>query len=229
MNKTPDTDRRSVLVTGLELHRDAARFFVELASALDQPEPAMVYVGDRPIVGLDARQNASLAAVLNSHSAVEALINEIYFCQEKNFFMVFRGIDKDFAAKLDTARRAGVDRLGIRERADLAVLIKGAEPISWDRGFSQDLIHLNQLRNELVHHKARWIDDSREGPDSEDDIERRLHKKFPLAKLDGGGIAPFRWMKCLGAGCARWSWDTARGFINDISMRLQLGVAPLNF
>lgn len=228
VKNSSETIERSVLVTGLELHRQAARFFVSLATALDTDKPAAVEVRGEPIKDLDARNNASLAAVLSSHAAVEAFLNELYLCHEENLYPVMQ-IDQAFALRLDTAWRSGADRFNIRGKVDLAFALRDLEPLNWDEGASQDLLVLGKLRNELVHHKARWIDDSLEGTESVDGIERQLHRKFALANWPSGGTVPFRWMRCLGAGCASWAWDTAREFINDISKRLRLGLVPMRF
>lgn len=228
MQNQSESYERSVLVTGLELHRNAARFFVQLATALDGAQPAAVEVRGEPIKDFDARNNASLAAVLSSHAAVDAFLNELYLCHEENLYPVMQ-IERDFASRLDMAWRSGADRFSIRGKIDLALALKGVEPIDWDRGVSQDLLLLGKLRNELVHHKARWIDDSLEGSESIDSIERQLHGRFELAKWSNEGAVPFRWMKCLGAGCAKWAWNTSRVCINEVSRRLGLALIHMRF
>ena len=229
MTDVRPTDRSSVLVTGVEVHADAARFFVGMAKALDSPEgPDKLFVA-RPTWCLDPLQNVSLAAVLNSYSAVEAFLNEIYRCQSENLFIVFQGLDKELARKLDGAWNAGADRFNVRDKTDLALVIADAAPMNWAAGVAQHLLLLGKLRNELVHHKARWIDDSKSGSKSDDKLEKQLMGLFPLAHFPGLGNPPFRWSQCLSAGCAEWAWKTVRDFMNEVAERLKLGLPVRNF
>jgi hypothetical protein len=225
----PTDDKTLVMVTGLEVHSNAARFFVELSQQLDQADGYDATFHQRLKFSTDPLQSAALAAVLNSCSAIEALLNELYLCDSEGLFIVFQGLQKAHAEKLGRAWNAGAERLSIKEKVDLALTLTDAKPLNWGTAIPQRVTLLLRLRNELVHHKARWIDQSRTNAASEDSLERQLHNQFEPAQVPAYGNPPFRWSRCLGSGCATWAWTTARTFINDIAARMQLGMVPMHF
>jgi hypothetical protein len=201
----------------------------ELSQQLDRADGYDATFHQRLQFSTDPLQSAALAAVLNSCSAIEAFLNELHLCESEGLFIVFRGLRKTHAQKLARAWNAGAERLSVKEKVDLALTLADAQPLDWGTAVPQRVTLLLRLRNELVHHKARWIDPSRTDSASEDSLERQLHNQFEHAQFPAYGNPPFRWSRCLGSGCATWAWTTAREFINDLAARIHVGMLPLNF
>lgn len=162
----------------------------------------------------------SLAAVLMSYFAVEALLNEIFLAGSLGLTTNFQGLDATCADRLSAAWDAGAWKLNPLEKADMALVIALAEPLKWGEGVAQRFGLLHDLRNDLVHHKPRWTEHGRTPTESDDKLERRLHQQFENAVVWKGRGAAFRWHGCLGAGCASWAWNTAAGFAQELSGRL---------
>lgn len=99
--------------------------------------------------------------------------------------------------------------------------VLGKEKI--DHQLFEDIRLLIQLRNRLVHYKPEWV--TSEDPGSIYDVEKELRGKFDESKLYLGTGNPFYPDKCLGSGCAEWSYQTAKAFVDQFYNKL--GIRPL--
>lgn len=92
-----------------------------------------------------------------------------------------------------------------------------------DNQLFEDTRLLIQLRNRLVHYEPEWITSN--DPDSIHDMEKKLRGKFDESKQYLGTGNPFYPHKCLGSGCAEWSYQTAKAFVDQFYDKL--GIRPL--
>ena len=162
--------------------------------------------------------DTSLSAVISAYTHVEATINELYL--DTTLFgrqHAFPGITDTVAARLSGAWNSGAEKLNPVEKIGLAlVLADHTSDIDWGQGHAQDFALLHDLRNTLIHHKPKTVQHGKESANSDDKIERRLHTKFPSARIwDGKGVT-FRWNGCLGGGCAVWAAKTAEGLVAEV-------------
>jgi hypothetical protein len=149
----------------------------------------------------------STSAVIASVAAVEAYLNEVYLdIADGNADQVGRiGPMLDVVVQLwDTAERQSL----LRKFEWLFTL---ATSRTIDRGSSvyQNIVDVVAVRNELVHYKPEWS----HTPTRSERLEKRLKGRFPLNPLSASGqfFIPYR---CLGAGCARWSVESAFAFVS---------------
>ena len=142
-----------------------------------------------------------------SYSAVEALLNELF--EEFEHFdqaVWFKDLDPRIAARLNQARSSGIEKLNPIDKAKVALAIADCS-LNWGQGKPQGFILLHTLRNALVHHKPFSIEPNV----TEDKLEKQLRDRFELARIWTGANINFRWGG-LGAGCALWAYETAKGF-----------------
>jgi hypothetical protein len=199
----------------------AAKQFSDQASVLDDPERANGK-NDSEIGALVAElSHTSLAAVMIASAAVEASINELYL--ESGLMLPgdrFQGGDPQISRALLDAWNHGVDHYEVITKCHIATAIAGKPRINFGSGRAQQLTNLIKLRNTLVHHKPTWVTTEEGATESDDQIERRISNCFPHSKL--GSQYDFRWNKCLGAGCAKWAYNTSTEFIREFFFRLDL-------
>jgi hypothetical protein len=160
----------------------------------------------------------TLAAVMLSYSAVEAVLNELF--EERQHFdqpVWFPNLDANLAHRFRGAWSDGIEKLNPIDKAKVALAIADRS-INWDGGAAQELILLHSLRNTLIHHKPF----SAEPNFTEDKLEKRLRNRFEPARLWAGSNVNFRWGG-LGAGCALWAYKTAEGFQGEFFGALGCG------
>jgi hypothetical protein len=191
----------------------AARRLSERAQALD--DAAATATMDTPTFMTRAGDliDTSLAAVLMAYLSVEAAVNELLLAHQLGHAVNMPWLDAGLPKRLSEAW-AGAAKLNAMEKADLARVTAGVRPTEWGKGPAQQIGLLHNLRNELIHHKPKWVEQVAAGSASKDKLERSLHKLFAPAKIWKGrtGAPPFRWNGCLGGGCARWAYKAARAF-----------------
>jgi hypothetical protein len=192
----------------------AARRLSERAATLDDAAA----VADMDTQSFLARAgeliDSSLAAVLMAYLSVEAAVNELLLAHQLGHLRNMPGLDAGLAQRFSQTWDAGASKLNAMEKADLARITAGLEPTIWGEGAAQQVGLLHDLRNELVHHKPKWVEPVADGSASKDKLERSLHQLFAPATIWHGrfGTTPFRWNGCLGAGCARWAYKAACAF-----------------
>jgi hypothetical protein len=192
----------------------AARRLSERAQALDDAAAAASMDAQSFMARAGDLIDCSLAAVLMAYLSVEAAVNELLLAHQLGHAANMPGFDAALAKRLSDAWDAGVSKLNAMEKADLARITAGVGPTIWGQGPAQHVGLLHDLRNELIHHKPKWVDHVADGSASKDKLERSLHQLFAPATIWKGrtGTQPFRWNGCLGGGCARWAYKAARAF-----------------
>lgn len=81
----------------------------------------------------------------------------------------------------------------------------------------RDIWALIELRNALVHYKPTW------DPDAQRRVEfvEVLAGRFELSAFPDAG-SDFVSMKCISAGCARWTVATMLTFMHEFNARINL-------
>lgn len=183
-------------------HLESAQYFAEKAGEMEQQESV-----DRS----QHRANVT-AAVLTSVAFLEALVNEAYF----------KIIQTKLPPSLAESQRQLIQQLwdqtveGVStlKKYQVLLLMLGATPFDAGGHPYQDTQSLIKLRNCLIHYSPEFHDEAQE----HEALKRRLQGKFAENPL-----APHThlWFphQCLGAGCARWSIDTARVFAEAFTAR----------
>jgi hypothetical protein len=213
----------STITSGSMLYIAAAKRFSNRAADLDDAGK-LVGLSQKGKEGLIADLvDASLAAVLVSNLAVEAILNELFL--ESNLVppgQWFKGIPEDVSRALFDEWKQGADRDDVVTKCQLAAKLAGKPPLNFGGGSFQQLTHLIALRNVLVHHKPAVVEHGKPSAESDDDIEKRICRSFPRSQLCDESY-PFRWNRCMGAGCARWAYETAVAFERDFFAHLGIG------
>jgi hypothetical protein len=156
--------------------------------------------------------------------AVEAVLNELFM--ESDLLPPgtnFKGIRPAVAKALRDSWNSGADRWPIVTKCHVATATFSVAPLDFGSGAPQQFLRLSRLRHALVHHKPVTVEHGRPVSDSDDKLERDLHKAFDLAEIWIGRGVSFRWAGCLGGGCARWAHETSTAFQAEFFNRL--GVA----
>jgi hypothetical protein len=198
------------------LHLWSARHYARLCTELESKRQS-----EAPLIDIQHRAYAT-SAVLSSAVFLESLVNE-----------VFQDAADDTAGQVSlrigplgeraialmgefwNASEQGGRYIGVLDKFQMALLF--AEKQKLDRGANpyQDAKLLVDIRNKLVHFRPAW-----RTPSEETQLEQVLKTKFPEnALLAGSGNSWFP-HKCLGAGCAQWSWRTARALADEWTERL---------
>lgn len=160
---------------------------------------------------------ASLGATLTAYMSIESAVNELLLAHSLGHVVNFNGLEPSLARKFSEAWEAGARKLNALEKADLVCVISGAGKIDFGKGEAQKAAALHELRNELVHHKPKFVEHGRSPHESEDKLERRLSSQFARTTIwSPPESVPFRWGGCLGAGCATWACAVADGFIRQV-------------
>jgi hypothetical protein len=192
----------------------AARRLTERAESLDNAEVAAT-MDDK---SFESRAgiliDCSLAAVLMAYLSVEAAVNELLLAHQLGLLGSMPLLNAALARRLSEAWLAGASKLNAMEKADLALITAGVSPMDSGRAPAQQIVLLHNLRNELIHHKPKWVEPVTDGSTSNDKLERSLDPLFRRATIweKRGGVPPFRWNGCLGSGCARWAYTAGRAF-----------------
>jgi hypothetical protein len=159
-----------------------------------------------------------MSAVTESIAFLEAAINEIYQDAADEHASYVGGLDQAclrlMAGLWDATDRGRMDVLA---KFDLALLFAGQE--RFDRGSApyQDAALLVRLRNYLVHYKPEGV--SYERPHR---LGAALSGKFDGSAFMRDAGNPWFPDRALGAGCANWSWRSARAFTDAFASRMGL-------
>lgn len=204
------------------IYVSASRHFAARAESLDDLEAYDAADSAQRSAIETELQNVALASVMMAYFSVEALLNEIFLAHSLGMIRNFRGLDASVAARLSAGWDAGARKLSPPEKADLALVIADCKPLDWGAGTPQRFGRLHDLRNELVHHKPRWVVHGNSGPESDNKLERQLHQQFSPTHIWKGRGVPFRWNGCLGGPCARWAHDTSVAFCAEVCKKLSI-------
>ena len=209
------------------IYGSAARRFAKRALELDNRQ--WFYAqrkARRPAIERDLRDTA-LMAIIAACTSVEAAINELYHAHIVRNGYWFRGLSADHGRALSESWQDGTSDYSVVTKCHVAAAIMGKARFNFGVGSGQNLGHLIDLRNQLVHHKPMWIEFGKQPHESDDSLERRLNHCFPWAVIwENRGMA-FRWNGCLGGGCAKWGFQTCESFKHDFFAHLNIGYPGL--
>jgi hypothetical protein len=199
----------------------AARRFSETATRLDDPSRLQgVPDGEQRAALIEELVNASLATVMIANSAIEASINELFL--ESSLVEpggLFKGMPANASKLLHALWEHRLEWESVLAKCQVAAAVLGRPPLPTGGGATQQLVALIELRNALVHHKPVSVEHGKSSAQSDDKIERRISPFFAPSNL-ADATHPFRWNRCLGAGCARWAYNTAVSFQKEFFAHL---------
>jgi hypothetical protein len=158
----------------------------------------------------------AVSAVLSAVVFLEALVNETF--QDAADGNVSRIAPLDYRCielmgefwNSPKGRRAGVLR-----KFQKALLLADRKQLNPDAAPYQDAKLLIDIRNRLVHFRPVWMT---AGEETEE--EAQVKDKFAQNALMAGMGNPWFPDKCLGAGCAQWSWKTSLALADEWTKRL---------
>jgi hypothetical protein len=151
------------------------------------------------------------ACLMSSAASLEALINEFFIAHNGKLRLQIQNFEEAFWG------RQGIERKPILEKYQLALRMLGVPPLDEQTPLFRDTWALIELRNALVHYKPTW------DPDRQRKVElvEVLDGKFPLSPFSDAG-ADFVSMKCMSAGCAKWTVTTTLAFMHEFDSRANL-------
>lgn len=151
--------------------------------------------------------NAS-ACIMLSTAAIESYLNELIADRAKHFTML--------QGELLDSFWANHERASLLDKFDLALMLRGEAPL--DRGAepTESMNALVTLRNELVHFKPEWSDESRVHAR----VSRKLASKVqPSPFLPGEELFPRAWAT---HSCTKWAVESAVAFGSHVKTRFGL-------
>jgi hypothetical protein len=151
------------------------------------------------------------ACLMSSAASLEALINEFFIAHDGKLRSQLTDFEEDFWGK------NGIERKPILEKYKLALEMLGSTKFDEHNSPFRDAWALIELRNALVHYKPTW------DPDRQRKVQliEVLEGCFPLSPFPDGG-ADFVSMKCMSAGCCKWSVATTLSFMRKFHERANL-------
>ena len=203
-------------------HIQSAAFLARQAFALEQEQTAS-YDGDRD----GDIMACACGSLFSSIAFLEALVNELFADAAKP--------DGGHLGSLPAPTRELIAELGATESVErapalrkFAILLRaaGLPPPPLGAKPAQDLQIGLDLRNNLTHYKAYWLDMGtsnmvRPGSFMASPLASRLKGKFPY-RPGVAGPSSDQW---LGHGCAEWVCHTAIQYADRVSETL--GIVPL--
>lgn len=196
----------------------------QLVHERDQTNPLLA--SERLLVR-DQVMQKTIGAIVMSVAGVEATVNEqlAKYTNEKIVGGHYGNATPEARKRLTALQQEGVfDRKqNALDKAQLILHVLDLSPLRKGENPAQDLSALISLRNALVHaefkHRPHGSAFSME---ERDVLEKKLTPKFPPNSL-ASVTESFIWKRCLGAGCAKWSADTACQFTNSFFQTLGVG------
>lgn len=194
-------------------HLYAARYAAEAAAELEAG-----YTGPRPAFNIRLR-GLVLSAVIESVMFLEAAINEVFQDAADNQPGYINQLDAR-SLKLLTAfwHATNKGRTRTLDKYDWALEVCGHERFDSARSPYQDAALLIDLRNYLVHYRPENI-----GHGSESNLIKKLSQGLSSKKFRDNALMPSNgataWFpdSALGAGCAEWSWRSARTLVDQFA------------
>lgn len=163
----------------------------------------------------------AIGAVLSSVSFLEALVNEVFQDAADSTGHVSMRIEPigtqsiALMAEFWNASEGADKYVSMLNKFQLALLFAEKDKFSQGANPFQDAKLLVAIRNELVHFRPET-----QAQDVVGKLEQRVRGKFPENSLMAGMGNPWFPDKCLGAGCAEWSWRTSVQLANEWTSRL---------
>jgi hypothetical protein len=157
-------------------------------------------------------------AVLSAVVFLEALVNETFQDAADGQASRIAPLDPRCVALMAefwNASEAGSRYVGVLDKFQMALLFADRPRLDPGAAPYQDAKLLIGIRNRLVHFRPAW-----QSVGEETKEEAQVKGKFdPNALMAGTGNLWFP-DKCLGAGCARWSWTTSLALADEWAKRL---------
>jgi hypothetical protein len=200
-------------------HLWAARHQARLCAELEADDDAAPF---------DIRHRTfAIGTVLSSVAFLEALVNEIFQDAADSATHISGRIEPlgehciALMAEFWNASEGGSRYVGVLDKFQMALLF--ADKPKFDSGANpyQDTKLLIGIRNRLVHFRPAWQTQGDIGRD-----EQRMRGKFADNRLMSELRNPWFPDKCLGAGCAEWSWQTSLRLADEWATRLEI---PLTY
>ncbi|MDX8142096.1 hypothetical protein SK854_08240 [Lentzea sp. BCCO 10_0061] len=183
-------------------HLYAARYAAEDAQKLEDQ-----YAGKEPFNM--RHRGLVLSAVAESVMFLEAAINEMFQDaadgHHNRLIRLGEGPIMLMAALWEATNSGHMKTL---VKYESALRFCGHPPFPYGSAPYQDVKHLVDLRNYLVHYRPEDLAEDRQPK-----ISGGLRGRFPDNRLMAGAANPWFPAHALGAGCAGWAWRSARAFV----------------
>ncbi len=157
-----------------------------------------------------------ISAVMESVAFLEAAINEVFQDVADNYQHHVSQLDsncRELMAALWIATRNG--RIDILDKYDFALRFGKHGGLDKARRPYQDVKALVELRNHIAHYRPEEV-----GVDIEHKLAEQLRGRFPRNALMANSGNPDFPSHLLGAGCANWSWRSARAFADEFALTM---------
>jgi hypothetical protein len=178
-------------------------------------------------------------AIFTSVAYLEAIINELFAdTVDYSDSAVARQLDLSVKSQMATLWKIEIPGKGIKslvekfstlEKFQVALKIAQKEPFEKGKTPYQDVNHIIDIRNTLVHYKPEWITIHSSNNDEFPVLEKKWtaleqERKFSNP-LFGGGNAFFP-DRCLCYECAKWAATSSLNFVDDFFRKMELDPSP---
>jgi len=164
----------------------------------------------------DIRHRAcAVSAVLSAVVFLEALVNETFQDAADGHARRIAPLGPRCIALMGEFWNAGSRYVGVLDKFQMALLFADRPRLDPGAAPYQDAQLLIGIRNRLVHFRPAWTTAEEETKE-----EARVEGKFAPNALMAGMGNPWFPDKCLGAGCAQWSWKTSLALADEWTTRL---------
>jgi hypothetical protein len=197
----------------------AAKTLAEKAHKLEIPKT----VGEKPSFGPETRTehlSTVVAAVLMSVAFLEALINEIFSDAADRIQTELSPEDSDLLKELWALNVPRTARYSVVDKFRICLAILRREKLNLETKYQQDIRHLIDLRNTLMHYEPECQEKS--SAEEQGPMLTKLRGLFPEHPAPQSKV--FFPGQCLSAGCAHWSVTVATDFADEFCKKL--GIAP---
>jgi hypothetical protein len=157
-------------------------------------------------------------AVLSAVVFLEALVNETFQDAADGHASRIAPLDQRYIALMGefwNASEMGGRYVSILDKYQMALLFADRRRLDPGAAPYQDAKLLIGIRNRLVHFRPAFTTAGEETKE-----EAQLKGKFAQNALMAGSGNPWFPDKCLGAGCAQWSWKTSLALADEWTKRL---------
>ncbi len=197
-------------------HLWAAKHFLEISKQIEES------ITELP--AFDMRHRAFIInSIFSSVAFSEAVINEIFQDALDNHYSYIEPLGRDKIELLANYWRMteikNKSHISILDKYRLVLLFCSRKLFKEDEKPYQNANLTIKLRNTLIHYKPESF-----SPDKRYKLGDQLKGKFPQNKLMIESGNPYFPDKCLGYGCANWSYNSMEEFTNLFFQ--ELGIEP---
>jgi len=167
-------------------------------------------------------------SIFSTVAFLESYINEFFSNSMDVPQLLGREIPKKELSRIQAIWGLGIPRTAshpILEKYQIALILTDNEPFTNQDSMGQKIKTITKLRNELIHFEPRWIDVFEDpeqerkkmtGVGSQLQHEKFSHNPF-VAKT-----SPFFPNRCLGYGCAKWTYENSLDFVQMFSEKMKV-------